>query len=239
MEVAGIVIQQALILVGGNASRLKAGGIPVPLSKAFIKIAGKSLFYWNLQSLHAAGIRHLIIAADKTNLLYAASIIIRKHPCKFTRVIYFHDEGNGAHGLPYELRYLLDDTFVFECGHSISRPEHYTNLLKAKGPRNVVFSAFKGHSSNRRQPVLLKDGAAYPTKNSRFSVIAHPIVADKNYATNLLRLKFNINSIIDHYSQDSSLNYTLSDMPPEYDMKEEMIEAHHIYEHYLASLAKI
>lgn len=230
-------ITQALVSVGGKASRLKAGGIPVPLSKAFMHIAGESLFYWCLFGLHGSGIRRLVIAADQTYLLWEAEKIIRKHPCAFEHVDYFRDEGNGVHGLPYEVRYLLDDTYLIECGHSVNKASHYTQLMNAKTESDVIFSAYRFHPSNPRQPVALAKGkvaALSPTSNW---AIGHPIVADSAYARNLLGLRFTIQNIISHYAEKGLLAYVKNPMPPEYDVPEEMHAAHRTYQHHVAAFA--
>src|SRR5215467_4315680 len=95
-------VEQALVLVGGRASRLKNDGVSVASSKAFLDFHGKPLLYWNLYILHRSGIRRLVIAAHEVGLLHKASSIIKSLPCRFTHVDYFQDEGNGVHGIPYE-----------------------------------------------------------------------------------------------------------------------------------------
>lgn len=232
-------VQQAIVLVGGKASRLKTDGIAVPVSKAFMPVANNPILHWCLLSLHRAGIRKLVIVGDQLQQLRAAENVIKKHTCHFTRIDYFHDEGNGVHGIPYELRYLLDDRYLFECGHSFSTAAHYRRMMRQKDNSNVVFSAFKPHAKNPRQPVALNKGKVVLHSDKKDWAIAHPILGDKTYARNLLELKFNIENIIAYYAQNKLLTYVKNTMPPEYDIVDEMRVAHNIYHHYLASFATI
>ncbi len=227
---------QAVILVGGLASRLRRAGVEVALSKAFMEVQGQPLLYWCLQSLQQAGIGRLVIVGQEPQLLQAAGRVLRRFAGIFAEVQYFHDLGLGAHGVPYELNYLLRGPFVFECGHSLQRPAHYRALLEAYRPGNVVFSAFRPHASNRRQPVALEGAAAHVSPAGSWA-LAHPIVADRQYAHLLLRLRFSIRDILAFYTAESRLRYVISDMPPEYDTPAELEAALKIYNHYLASPA--
>jgi len=223
---------QAVVLVGGNASRLKASGVPVPLSKSFMELNGEPLLYWNLTSLFNAGVRNLILVGNEVRHLYAAKKVIKKLPCTFYEVIYFCDEGSGAHGIPYELRYLLHETYIFECGHGLSEAAHYKRLTRAKQKHAVVFSAYDVRSSNIRQPVSLHRGIVKAAKRPG-KAIAHPIVADKKYAESLLRFGFKISTIINSYAARNALGYIKNSLPPEYDVKDEMATAYQKYSAYI------
>ena len=233
------MITQALILVGGKASRLRAAAVDVPMSKSFHIAAGKPLLHWSLGALYAAGIRRLIIAAEQPRLLHAAEKVVRAHPCRFDRVVYFQDLGNGVHGLPYELRYLLDEVFLFECGHSIQRPEHYRQLMQAAHSRRIVFSAYRPHPDTPRQPVALHGNKVRGLNPNGGWVIAHPIAAHNAYAAGLIEHGFAITGIISHHARQGTLWCIPSTMPAEYDIPAEMTEAIHIYEHYIAESATL
>jgi hypothetical protein len=232
---------QALVLVGGNASRLKRDGVEVPISKSFLLLAGRPLLFWNLRSLYLAGVRSLVIAGDKVQHLHTAKSIIQMMPYHFQSVVYFHDLGLGVHGLPYEARYLLDETFIFDCGHGLSAPTHYQSLIKAKNKNNVVFSAFTPHPNNPRQPVALGGSRVEigGDKTGSRAALAHPIVADQAYARTLLPLQFNINNILMHYANKDQIQYVWSSLPPEFDIAEELFLAQGAYEEFLQTTAII
>lgn len=234
-------ITQAIVLVGGKASRLRAANVSVPLSKAFLIIASKPTLYWALHCLHTAGIRRLVLVGDKVVHLHEAEVIIRSHHSRFIRVDYVRDEGNGVHGIPYELRYLLEDMYVFDCGHSISKPTHYRKLMSTKASHKscrVVLSGYTPHPKNLRQPVTLFDGRVLISQSNKHCV-AHPMVADRQYAASLLHLDFTITKILDYYIESNSVRYVLSDMPVEYDIQEEMAESIPAYNEFIDGIGII
>jgi dTDP-glucose pyrophosphorylase len=58
-------VEQALVAVGGNASRLKADGIDVPIAKSFLPVAERPLLFWSLSSLALAGVSKLVLAGNQ------------------------------------------------------------------------------------------------------------------------------------------------------------------------------
>jgi hypothetical protein len=231
-------IRQALIAVGGTASRLKAGGVDVPVTKSFLPLAGRPLLFWNLCSLYQAGIRSLVIAGQTVAALQAAGRTLRSLPYRFPVVVFFHDFGQGVHGLPYQARYLLEAAVLFDCGHGLSAPDHYRGLMRAKQPGNVVFSAFTPHPDNPRQPVrlskesitLMDRSLLLATPGPEALALAHPFIIDQDYARRLLELDFNITSIIRSYVQRRRLRYIPSDVPPEFDLASELAAGRPAYE---------
>lgn len=234
MTYMGKDIVQALVLVGGKASRLRRDGVAVESTKAFINLEGKPLLYWNLLLLHKAGIRKLVIAAHEAGLLHKTALVIRRASFKFSHIEYFQDQGLGVHGIPYELRYLLDDMFIFECGHSLNRPSHYKKLMAQRNQHSVVFTAYKPHPLNRRQPVSLAGDTARHTPHGTMA-IAHPIAGSCDYAQQLASLDFNVDKIIRAFSENG-LGYVSCNLPPEFDIKDEMDLALESYKRLAATL---
>ena len=228
---------QALVAIGGGSSRLKAGGVEVPVAKAFIQVRGRPLLYWCLINLYRAGIRRVVLAANHPVQFCEASCVRDSLPLRFERFEYFPDAGQGVHGLPYQARSMLDENFLFECGHSFVLPEHYQALMRRKRRDNVVFSGFTPHPENLRQPVRLADDGrvrlATRTEPARFAV-AHPFVIDKTYVSILPRHRFLIGKVIDEYARAGRIKYVLSEMPPEFDIVQEHDIALRRYTDYLA-----
>lgn len=235
----GEEITQALVLIGGTASRLRKDGVAVSETKSFLSFQGRPLLHWTLCALHRAGIRKLVLSGSTVATLYKGSKIVRSVPYVFDRIDYFQDEGLGAHGIPYELRYMLDGTFIFECGHSFSKLRHYQQLCKHMLPNSVVFSAYLPHPSNLRQPVLLQAGRAYYSPLFGHHAVAHPIVADTEYAKSLAGLEFSIHKIISHLSNTQRLIYVLSSTAPEFDTKAEMQSAFEQYKKIITEFATV
>jgi hypothetical protein len=236
-----MMTRQALIAIGGKARRLREAGFKVDISKSFIKVLDEPLLHWNLMALHTAGIRRLVLCGDTQLQLCESEIVIHRLAglgFDFSHVQYFNDPGLGVHGLPYQAKrhgYRLDKTFIFECGHSLMLPQQYRNLNTIKADNNVVFSAFVPHPSNYRQPVELAGRSVrllhMPEDNCH--VIAHPLLVDHAYIERLPSLNFKIEEIIRYYAQRSGLRYVISEMPPEFDVPEELAVAMARYHKYL------
>jgi hypothetical protein len=224
----GMRTDQAIIAIGGKATRIRGAGYNVRLSKSFIPVRGRPILYWNLLSLHTAGVRSVVLCADRPLQLQEAELLFDDLSCEFDEVNYFLDRGVGVHGLPFQVLSKepswLRDSFIFECGHSLMAPQHYRDLVSAKAGASVVFSAFEPHPENPRQPVLLDGAQVHLLDRSQpnASALAHPIVADRVYAATLPSLDFNIQKILIHYSAGSRLRYVPSRMPPEFDLVDEM-----------------
>ena len=234
-------VEQALVAIGGKARRLRAGGISVRVTKSFIEVHGRPLLYWNLRSMYAAGVKRLILSADRHEQLWEAELVLKDLDLPFEEVELFLDEGVGVHGLPHQVRALLDRSYFFECGHSLMTPEHYMKLDRAKQDDNVVFSAFRPHAANHRQPVLLTNGLVRPLERvtSRCSVLAHPILADLEYARQLPRYDFDITKIMPDLAARRRIGYVPSDMPPEFDVPEEYYNSLSRYADYLSEDAPV
>jgi dTDP-glucose pyrophosphorylase len=157
-EINNVRTRQALIAIGGRASRLRADGVSVPISKSFIRVSGRPLLFWCLEFLYIAGIRELILCADDPTQERAADVVLAELPVKFSKVTNFRDPGLGVHCLPYHVREHLHDWCLFECGHNVTLPSHLQAMDRLKSSGNVVFSAFDPHPENLRYPVRLIDG---------------------------------------------------------------------------------
>jgi hypothetical protein len=221
-----IKTRQAVVAIGGRASRLRADGVNVPISKSFIHVSGRPLLFWCLEFLYMAGIRELILCADEPVQKRAADAVLRDLPIKFANVIIVDDPGVGVHCLPYHARRHLHDQYLFECGHNVTLPSHYYAMEKLKAPDNVVFSAFDPHPNNLRYPVRRVNGAiirGLQTSAPDQFAFAHPLLIDRSYAEILPYLGFNFINIVDFYSFNGALAYVKGIMPPEFDIKEELI----------------
>jgi hypothetical protein len=216
-------VEQALVAVGGQASRLRAGTDLKPFAKSFMEVDYYPLLYWCLKSLQFAGIKRVVLAGDRREYLDTAYDIADLQLGGFEAVRLYHDEGAGVHGLPHQTMHLLDESFLFECGHATNMPSHYIAMDAAKTPDNVVFSAYSAHPSNPRQPVNLDETEVTLTHGEYTGqALAHPLLIDQAYANRLPMLGFDINRIIGHYAAAGALSYTWNEMAPEFDTADEL-----------------
>jgi len=232
-------IAQALIAIGGKGTRIREGGIAVPVSKSFLPLCGRPLLYWNLLSLHAAGIKRLILCGNESVQLREAELLVDHLGVSFTQVELLQDPGLGVHGLPFQVARRhpgwLDESLIFECGHSLMTPTHYQEMIRLKLRGNVVFSAFRPHPLNLRQPVRLRGSRVElaSAKESGCYALAHPVAIDPVYAWRLPSLNFDVRQIIGHYTSTSQLRFAFSNMPLEFDIVEELRAVLPLYEAYL------
>jgi hypothetical protein len=139
-----------------------------------------------------------------------------------------------VHGLPFYALHQLEDTFLFECGHNIATPAHYQRLDDTMAAGKVVFSAFQPHPVNKRYPVTLVNGMIKAAVGD--FALAHPFLLDRRYGLELPEHGFDITRVICSYAAKGRLSYVASELPPEFDLKEEFDAAIPVYERYVRSV---
>ena len=221
-----IKTRQALVAIGGRASRLRADGVNVPISKSFIRVSGRPLLFWCLEFLYMAGVREVLLCADNPAQKRAAKVVLSELPVKFVDVMMFDDPGVGVHCLPFHVREYLHEQYLFECGHNVTLPSHFQAMDRLKSSYNIVFSAFTPHPDNLRYPVRWMDGMI--SRGLRIDApeqfaFAHPLLVDRSYAEMLPYLGFNFINIVDYYAFNGRLCYVNGLMPPEFDIKDELV----------------
>jgi hypothetical protein len=224
-----VIAPQALVAIGGRATRLRAEDIRVGASKSFMVSGRRPLLYWCLKSLHAAGVRRLVLAGNEPVHLRKAEAVLRCAHFEFDSVVYVQDAGLGLHGLPAQLTGLLEDTVLFEAGHGISHPRHYQAMLARKTEDNVVFSAFPTNPGNPRYRVLVDgEGRGYPafgpSKRSGLGLplaLAQPMLIDRRYVELLSAFDYTVDRIADHYLATGRLAAVRSGLPVEFDLSGE------------------
>ncbi len=230
-----MMINQALIAIGGQARRLRADGVDVTLSKSFMTAAGKPLLHWTLCSLHEAGVRRVVLAADRDLQQLMGETIIANLPVQFDEVEWLRDDGLGTHGLPYYAREKMRGDFLFECGHNIISSDHYLHLAARKHEGTVVFSAFDPHPANPRLPVRLDKGKIRLVDGHQGGThaLATPLAIDLRYANSLPKAGFSVVNVIRELVAEDRLTYVYSEMPPEFDIRQELEILMPLYERYI------
>jgi hypothetical protein len=218
---------EALILIGGTASRLRQAGVQMPRTKAFLEVADKPLLWWNLRLIHQSGIRAITLAGDTAAQLHQAAQIIRRLPEQFERVSYFLDFGLGVHGLPYQARHYVGPSCVVVCGHGLSTSAHYRKLIEHPAS-GLVFSRRRPHPSNSRQPVAALYG----------NTVSHPIRYRADTLHQLIEARFRIHNLIE-LVQPTSQNTVLSELPLEFDTPAEYAACLVEYQRHLGNIGMI
>lgn len=236
--------KQALVTCGGTGYRLRKAGMDFSLSKSFIKFNERPMLYWCLLGLYQAGIEKLVIVGDGEEKVNKAEDVLSEFPYSFSRINFYKDEGLGSNGLPYHARHLLDDHFIFECGHSMSEPWHYQLMdLELVNGDEIVLSKFKPNNYAPRPHVKTEGMSIIPINSlsgadKEFSV-GSPRLLNKDYIGKLPELDYDLGPIITHYASKGQLRLVQSRLPIEVDVIEEWREALPFYQDYIEKLMVI
>lgn len=223
-------VRQALVAVGGRGTRFHRAGVAIPLSKSFLRLADKPILYWALQSLWAAGIDRLILTAETERKLAAAYETLDELPVTFTHVDFLLNDSPGSTGLPAHALPLLDDRYIFDCGHSITTPEHYIRLAYAVTNHDgVAFSTFANVSRQRRR--LGFRGAHLP--------VCEPAALDRRYAGLLPRWGYSLDNALPYLRDAGLLQLVRSPDPIEADIPIELRQALPRYRHLARRLQRL
>jgi len=234
-------VKQALVACAGSGTRLRKGGMDFPLSKVFIELEGRSMLYWCLLGLYQAGVDRLVMnVSDSTvRMVYKT---LSQLPFEFKRVDFRKDLDLGTTGLPYHTRHLLDDYYFFECGHSVSEPDHYRRLDAElqDGKPPVVLSTFAPSSSDARVKIRMNGRKIIPirefTGNDEEFCIGLPGVFGQEHAARLPELGFEFKKLVEFYAASGTLRTVNSNMPLEVDYVDEWREA---VPHYMKHIERI
>lgn len=236
--------KQALVTCGGTGYRLKKAGMEFPLSKSFIQFKDHPMLYWCLFGLHYAGVERLVIVGDGKEKLGKAEEVLSDFPYSFSKVDFCEDPGLGSNGLSYQARHLLDDRFFFECGHSMSEPEHYHQLEdELTDDEAIILSGFKPTSYAPRPHVKVQNNKIIPISrltgaDNEFSV-GSPRLLNRKYVNRLPELGYDLGRIIEFYASNDLLRLIHSKLPIEVDVIEEWHAAVPIYQKHIETLCAI
>jgi hypothetical protein len=219
------ICEQALIAIGGKATRLRSS-VDIPISKSFLRLGSEPFLWWCLTALADAGIRRVLLAYDAESQRLAAGQVLKRIGGRFDDVQFFMDEGAGVHGIAYQARHLLEDEAIFEAGHSLISPKHYRSLIETKQPGNIVFSAFEATDNTSRYVASIRrDGQCVRLRANDCEqlALAFPLLVDKRYADLLPSFSFNISHVTDHLIDHRELVAVRCDDLPEFDTQNEYL----------------
>ncbi|MCI0619943.1 hypothetical protein L0Y40_02850 [Candidatus Wolfebacteria bacterium] len=160
------------------------------------------------------------------------------HKDRFLDVLFLKDPGfDTTCKLPYFARGHLENEFLYEFGHNISMLSHYTNLISAKQPHEIVFSAFKP-DLRAHHPVLLMDNEEIIPLESLSGVsgeynLGSPYIFDQEYIATLPKVGFNTKMVIKFYASQRKLSVVESSLPSEFNFLDELNRNFPLYKNYL------
>jgi hypothetical protein len=159
-----------------------------------------------------------VIAGDTSLQLHEAEEVLGRLPVQFDHYEMFPDDGLGVHGLPYYADRLVEDAYLFECGHTVMPASHYEALDSAYTDGCVVFSAYHAHPLNLRFPIALSDDGrlvGVGASGVRGLTVAHPFIVDRRYGRDLPSFGFNIDRVTEGLAAAKRLNVIFTSWPPD------------------------
>ena len=205
-------IDQALIAVGGNGTRLQAAGIDVQYGKSHLEYRGTPLLAYALDTWTREGLRRFVFAGDTVEKLRKTEKVVTKMAASLPiyDVVFREkpDEGLGTTGLPFHYRDLLDEQFVFDFGQNAGRDVICDVLIKEKTPEIVVFKGFHQQNKESDHPEFHVDSQNnLPLQIEEFTIpflertilptaVAAPYVLDQEWIDELPNHDFNFKAMI-------------------------------------------
>lgn len=220
-----LMIKQALIAAGSFGTRMSAKNNPKQ-NKSLIKYAGQTMIGHLIDSLKSGGVKNFIIASGYHNYDEIRNIVAKKD----INAIIIPNEG-PYRKIAYQFEDLLDDRFLFVCGHQPLSVEFVKKILKQSLKSHVVIAAYDSakYPLNKSKKIII-DGdlknpkLKYINSKKRIKVnymyIRNPYIVSKNVIS--LSRKHNFKYSFSYYIFDSwkkgkSLGVVEATMPPEFD----------------------
>jgi NDP-sugar pyrophosphorylase family protein len=219
--------KQVVIMAGGFGSRLSSEVNPMRC-KSLIELGGQTLIGHLIDSLKEVGITHFILKTSSHSHNKVKEILETKD-LQECRLI----EGDaGFRETPYLVKDLLDDRFLFICGHQIITANHLKSMLeKSRSVTNVISIYNNAQYPMNKERRILYDNRKF----QRVSVSDPGLSYNHWYARNPYIIQKEIAQMIhdDNYSKTFSyymfrlwethgcLDGIYADMPPEFDYDHE------------------
>lgn len=225
-------VKQVLIAAGGRGTRLSPETNPNG-SKVLIEYNGKTLLEYLIDSLIAGGIKEFIISTGYHTDKAVREIRKRK---KIAALVLPVSECGSFRMIPYYLQDLLDERFLFVCGHQPLSPKFVEEMLDASMNSKYVASAYKGNlyklerAKNMRilynsvnGKIEIDSKNFNPKKLSSKTFIDSPYILTKDVVFEFANNKKGEYSsyIFNRCTNGESLTVMESPTPPEFDYDEE------------------
>ncbi len=228
-------------MAGGHGSRMSKELNPYGC-KSLIEYKGQSMIGYLLDSLLEAGVQEIIIATNIHSHNAIKDIVDKK---EIPNTIVIVADGKSVvgipeyNGVPYELKYLLNERFLMVCGHHPVSVSHITNLIHQSATYKNVLSAYSNvlFTMDKMKRLILT-GSQLQYVNLENDTVAD----DHLYARNPYILERKILDSIhnDNYRETFSyyifkqsemkkntLGIAIADMPPEFDYDAEYVKVQH------------
>lgn len=225
-------VKQAVVAAGGKGTRISPELNPNG-SKVLIEHSGKTLFEHQLDSLIVGGVEKLIVSTAYHTDRKIRDIVKAKN---IDAVVIPISEMGSFRWIPYYMQDLLDDRFMFVCGHQPLDPDFVREMLNssqksrfvASGYESDLFVTERANNLKIRYDTNLQKleiGSQSDKKTDGKLLIDSPYILSKDMV-----LEFTDNNgqgeysnyILGRYLLGETLTVVKSQFPPEFDFDEEL-----------------
>ncbi len=226
-------VKQAVIAAGGKGTRISPELNPNG-SKVLIEHAGKTLFEYQLDSLIAGGAEKFIVSTAYHTDRKIRDIVKSKN---IDAVVIPISETGSFRWIPYYMQDLLDDRFMFACGHQPLDPDFVREMLQssqksrfvASGYENSLFAPERARNMKIKYDTdreELKADIQEAYESDERLLIDSPYILSKDMVLEFTDSNGQgeySNYILNHYRSGETLTVVKSPLPPEFDFDEELI----------------
>lgn len=225
-------VKQAVVAAGGKGTRISPELNPNG-SKVLIEHAGKTLFEHQLDSLIAGGVERFIVSTAYHTDRKIRDIVKVKN---IDAIVMSISEMGSFRWIPYYMQDLLDDRFMFVCGHQPLGPDFVREMLQSSQNSRFVASGYEDRLFVPERAKHMK--IQYNSENEALEVEDQPaevpngrILIDSPYILSKdMVFEFTDNNgqgeysnyILNHYLSGETLTVVKSPLPPEFDYDEEL-----------------
>lgn len=225
---------QALIAAGGLGTRMSSRVNPAN-DKTLIECADQSMIGHLIDGLKKGGIKTFIFSSGYHNFEKIKKIVKSK---KISAVVvpYFEEDRLGYRKIPYILQDLLEDQFMFVCGHHPLPPEFVSKMLQVSKKCDCVITAYDNslYPTNRENKILYEGSIFHPvlkvvnTKTHRINpnhkYVRNPYIVKKELIK--LAVQENFQYAFSYYlylywQKGGKLAVIKTSIPPEFDYDHE------------------
>lgn len=237
--------KQALIAAGGFGTRMSSN-LNITNNKSLIKYAGQTMIGHLIDSLKDGGIKKFVFSTGNHNYKEIRDIVKSKN---INSVVVPYQESNGYRFIPYIWQDLLDDQFLFACGHHPLSSNLVRKMIQASNKTDCVITAYDNsvYPIDKQNEILYSGTKFKPLLNSvdtklhkidpNHFYVRNPYVVKKSliWLAEKEHFKYSFSYYIYmHWKLTKSLSVIKTSIPPEFDYDYEYEKTKVFLDNYLA-----
>lgn len=227
-------VKQALVAAGGFGTRMSESLNPARC-KPLMEYAGQTMLGWLIDGLLAGGIDNVVVASGYHSDGSIRNILEQKQvPHTAAKLA-----SKGFRTIPFEVQDILEDRFLFVCGHQPVPGSHVRGLREAAETHTHAITAYQSKKyplAKEKRIVVDEEGGNRPSfryvasgtssLDPQHLYIRNPYIVSKEVIEQTKQDDFSYTFsyyLLKHWKEGGSLAVVEASMPPEYDTDEEYL----------------